>query len=130
MNIRISPLLLIFSLFISSVAFAETAIDIAGTYKSNEALLILKLLKNEVMEVNLRIGAPTAGSSCGGGIVGNGKIKTDTLSLTSKVPEGTCTIVVKFAGKTANVVSESDGCSAFHGAGCSFEEVAVGLKRK
>jgi hypothetical protein len=130
MKSRAPSPLVIFGLFISSVTFAEPTNDIVGSYKSNEALLILKPLKNEAVEVNLRIGAPTAGSSCGGGIVGNGILKTDTLSITSKVPEGICTIVIKFAGKTATVVSESDGCSAFHGAGCSFEEVAVGLKRK
>lgn len=77
---------MIFALFVSSVAFAEPANDIAGSYKNNEALLILKPLKNETVGVNLRTGSTTAVSSCGGGIAGNGTLKNDTLTITSKVP--------------------------------------------
>ena len=86
---------------------------------------ILRLSKNKAA-VTVSITAPTAGSSCGGGIKGIANASKNLLSLIDVDEDEQCTVTIEVKDKQASVVSE-EGCSGWHGAGCSLAESAVNV---
>lgn len=55
---------------------------------------------------------------CTGSIDGVGTLVGNVLTVTKSEDDQTCKITATFQGKTAAL--DEDGCSAFHGAACSF----------
>ncbi|MFZ6814723.1 hypothetical protein ACO0K3_09660 [Undibacterium sp. Rencai35W] len=78
--------------------------------------------------VQITLNEATAGSSCGGGLSGVGKLIKDKITLTKTEDKETCVVSITVSNNAAHVTQELN-CTGFHGAGCSFDEAASNLPK-
>ena len=88
----------------------------------------IKQLSQNRAFVQITLNEATAGSSCGGGLSGVGKLVKDKITLTQTEDKETCTVSITVSNNAAQITNEFN-CSGFHGVGCSFDEAASNLPK-
>lgn len=88
----------------------------------------IKKLSETSASVEITLNEATAGSSCGGGLKGVGKLVENKINLTKTKDNETCMVSVTVSEEAAHVTQELN-CSGFHGVGCSFDEAAANLPK-